>query len=90
MGENYNGSTPYSSKMPDMSQNPALAGKTVFSHGMNVVYDERGYAVTAWNPDHENFRGTTKSLCAQPIEDALAGKPWVEPSHDGLREWDNG
>lgn len=80
----------YSQKMPDMSQNPALAGKTVYSCGMNVTYDENGYAVKTVNPHHPNYKGTTMSICAQPIEDALAGKEWVEPSHEGLTEWGDG
>ena len=72
-----------------MRRNKALAGKTVYSHGMNVTYDENGYALKARNPDHPNFKGTTMSIHAQPIEDALAGKPWKEPSHDGLVEWED-
>lgn len=80
--------TQYSKKMPDLSRNEKLAGKTVYSRGFNVHYDEDGYAVWAENPNHVKFAGTTKSIHAQPIEDALAGKPWVEPSHDGLKEWD--
>ena len=80
----------YSQKMPDMSQNSALAGKTVYTCGMNVTYDENGYAVKTVNPHHPNYKGTTMSICAQPIEDALAGKKWVEPSHEGLAEWGDG
>lgn len=37
----------YSSKMPDMSRNTALAGQTVRSNGMNVSYDSNGYATKA-------------------------------------------
>ena len=84
-----NVSVPYSSKMPDMSRNKALAGKTVYSRGMNVTYDDQGYAVKAINPDPPNFKGTTKSIHAQPIEDALAGKPWTPPDTSGLRDWDD-
>jgi len=80
----------YSEKMPDMSQNPALAGKTVYSCGLNVTYDKDGYAVRTVNPNHPNYAGTTMSIKAQPIEDALAGKEWVEPSHEGLTEWGDG
>ena len=79
----------YSRRMPDMSRNTALAGKTVYTCGMNVTYDEDGYAVRAQNPHHPHFKGTTKSLPAQPIEEALAGKPWEEPSHEGLTEWED-
>ena len=79
----------YSRKKPDMSRKMALAGKTVYSRGMNVTYDSNGYAVTSENPHHPHFRGTTRSIPAQPIEDALAGKPWEEPSHEGLIEWED-
>lgn len=76
-------------KGPDMSRNEALAGKTVYSGGRNVTYDERGYAVKSVNPDWEGYKGTTMSVHAQPIEDALAGKPW-EPDLTGLVDWNNG
>ena len=79
----------YSKKNVDMSRNEALAGKTVYTRDMNVIYDERGYAVKAYNPHHPHFAGTTRSIPAQPIEDALAGKPWEEPSHEGLIEWED-
>ena len=79
----------YSRKMPDMSRNTALAGKTVYTRGMNVTYDELGYAVRAINPHHPSYAGTTMSIPAQPIEDALAGRPWEEPSHEGLTEWED-
>lgn len=80
----------YSSKMPDMSRNTALAGKTVYSNGMNVVYDDGGYAVRSWNPHHKNYVGTTMSVPAQPIEDALAGKEWAPPDMSDLRDWNGG
>lgn len=76
--------------MPDMGRNEALAGKTVYAGGMNITYDGSGYAVKAYNPHHPNYAGTSKSLAAQPIEDALAGKPWEEPSREGLTEWGDG
>ena len=41
--------TAYSSKTPDMSRRTDLAGKTVSSNGMNVTYDENGYATSATN-----------------------------------------
>ena len=75
--------------MPDMSRNMALAGKTVYSGGMNVTYNELGYAVKAVNPDHKNYAGTTMSVHAQPIEDALAGKLWT-PDYTGLVDWNDG
>ena len=82
--------TRYSRKQPDMSRNPALAGKTVYTRGMNVTYDENGYAVNAVNPDHKLYKGTTMSVHAQPKEDALAGKPWTWPDTSGLRGWNHG
>ena len=77
-------------KGPDMSRNEALAGKTVYSNGMNVTYDEKGYAVKAINPDYHGYAGTTMSVHAQPIEDALAGKEWTPPDTTGLRDWNEG
>ena len=80
----------YSRKAPDRSRNKTLAGKTVYSRGMNVVYDENGYPTKSWNPHHPNYVGTTKSLVAQPIEDALAGKEWIPPDAGELRDWNGG
>lgn len=65
--------TTYSIKMPDMSRNMALAGKTVSSRGMNVTYDENGYAVKAANYTHQLYEGTRKSICAPSKEAVLAG-----------------
>lgn len=79
----------YSTKMPDMSRNEALAGKTVYTCGMNVHYDHLGYAVWSENPNHKNYAGTTMSVKAQPIEDAIAGKPWAE-DWTGLVDWNGG
>lgn len=79
----------YSQKMPDMSRNQKLAGKTVYDCGMNVHYDQDGYAVWSKNPHHENFKGTTMSVTAQPKADALAGKPWTE-DWTGLVYWNFG
>lgn len=81
--------TKYSTKMPDMSQNTKLAGKTVYTNGMNVHYDQLGYAVWSENPNHPNYKGTTKSVHAQPIEDALAGKKFEE-DWSGLVDWNFG
>ena len=78
----------YTQKGPDLSRIEALANKTVYDHGMNVTRGEDGYITEAINPNHEKHKGTTKSIKAQPIEDALKGLPWEEPSHDGLIEWD--
>lgn len=80
----------YSRKQPDRSRNEALAGKTVYSRGMNVTYDERGFVSKMYNPDHENYKDTTMSVHAQPIEDALAGKPWTPPDLTGLVDWNGG
>lgn len=79
-----------SRKGPDMRRNEVLAGRTVYSHGMNVTYDERGYAVKSVNPDAPNYRGTTMSVRAQPIEDALSGRPWTEPDLTDLVDWNGG
>lgn len=70
-------------KGPDMSRRVELAGKTVYSHGRNIYYDEKGYAVMSWDPSKPQFRGTTRSVIQQPIEDALAGKPW-NPDYSDL------
>ena len=59
--------------MPDMSRNMALAGKTVSTRGMNVTYNELGYAVKAVNYNHRFFAETSKSICAPSKEAALAG-----------------
>ena len=80
----------YSEKMPDMGVNEALAGKTVYDHGMNVVRDEQGRHVTSWNPNHEIYAGTTRSVRAQPIAEALEGKAWEKPSVVGLVDWNGG
>lgn len=63
----------YSIKPPDMSRNLALAGKTVSTRGMNVTYDEKGYAVKAVNYNHRFFAETSKSICAPSKEAVLAG-----------------
>jgi hypothetical protein len=58
---------------PDTSWNKALAGKTVSSKGMNVVYDENGYAVKVINCQHANFQGTTNAVLAPSIDAVLSG-----------------
>lgn len=62
----------YPTKMPDMYRNPKLAGKTVFSLGWNVTYDDEGYAVSMVKADFINGDGVNVSPKAKPIEDALA------------------
>ena len=76
--------------MADMKQNEALANKTVYSKdGLNVHYDFLGYAVWAENPNSDNYKNTTKSVHAQPIDEALAGKEWKE-NWTGLVDWNFG
>lgn len=84
------GGTTYSSKMPDLSRDERLAGQTVYTNGMNVTYNDQGYAVSAVNPNHPNFAHTTMSVHAQAKEDALAGKPWEAPDTSGLLDWNDG
>lgn len=62
----------YSVKKPDMSRNVALAGQTVSSRGMNVTYDENGYAVKATNYGHKFFDQTSKGIRAPSKEAVLA------------------
>lgn len=57
---------------PDMSRNLALAGKTVSSKGVNVTYDEDGYAVCLTNYKHKSFVGTMKGIKAPSIDAVLA------------------
>ena len=59
-------------KPPDMSRNMALAGKTVSSRGMNITYDELGYAVKAVNYGSKVFEGTVRSVRAPSKEAVLA------------------
>ena len=59
-------------KTPDMSRNMALAGKTVYSCGFNVTYDNDGYAVQAIKADYINGDGVNVSPKAKPIEEVLA------------------
>ena len=81
--------TKYSTKQPDMSRNTALAGKTVYSNGMNVTYDSQGYATTATNPNHSSYAGTTRSVHAQDKDAALRGESWT-PDYTGLVNWGDG
>ncbi len=82
--------TQYSGRMPDMSRDERLAGQTVYTNGMNVTYNDQGYAVSAINPHHSRYDGTTRSVTAQPKEDALAGKPWEAPDTSALVDWGDG
>jgi len=59
-------------KMPDLSRNPKLAGKTVYSLGWNVTYDADGYATSATKADYVNDDGVNVSPKARPIEEVLA------------------
>ena len=60
-------------KGPDMSRNIKLAGKVVYSRGMNVYYDEDGYAVKAIKVDYVNDDGVRPAgEKARPIEEVLA------------------
>lgn len=81
--------TKYSTSQPDMSRNTALAGKTVYTNGMNVTYDSNGYATSAYNPDSRNYAGTTKSVHAQSKDAALNGETW-SPDYSGLVDWGDG
>lgn len=72
-----------------MSRNEALAGKTVYTNGMNVTYNDKGYAASAYNPDHSLYTGTTKSVKAQDKDSALRGESWT-PDYTGLIDWNNG
>lgn len=60
--------------LPNMSRNIALAGKTVSAKGMNVRYDELGYAVQATNFRHKVFAGTANSIRAPSIDAVLGGE----------------
>lgn len=60
--------------LPDMTRNKALAGKTVSSKGMNVTYDEDGYAIKATNFRHKVFAGTQQGVRAPSIEAVLGGE----------------
>ncbi|MBO4913976.1 MAG: hypothetical protein J5449_02115 [Oscillospiraceae bacterium] len=57
---------------PDMSRNVALAGKTVSSKGVNVTYDEYGYAVCITNYKHSSFEGTMNGIRAPSIDAVLS------------------
>ena len=49
----------------DMSRRKDLAGQTVSQGGMNVTYDENGYAVKASNYNHDLYTGTDKGVKAK-------------------------
>ncbi|MBE7003769.1 MAG: hypothetical protein E7425_05730 [Ruminococcaceae bacterium] len=62
----------YGVSMPDMSRNMALAGKTVSSGGMNVTYNDKGYAVQSVNYKHPVFKGSENAVRAPSIDAVLA------------------
>ena len=78
-----------SEKFNPMAQHTELAGKTIYFEGMNVHYLPNGYHESSSNPDWKEYEGTTKSIHAQPLEDALAGKPFEE-NWEGYVDWNWG
>lgn len=58
-------------QMSDMNRNKTLAGKTVSSNGLNITYDENGYAKWAVNYKHAFLQGTQKSVRAQSVDAVL-------------------
>lgn len=54
----------------DLSRDPSLAEKTVSKDGMNITYDDQGYARRATNYNHELFSGTDRSVAA-PSSDTV-------------------
>jgi len=66
--------TVYSVKMPDMSRNVALAGQTVSSRGMNITYDENGYAVKAVHYGSKFLEQTEKSVRAASADAVLGSE----------------
>lgn len=57
-------------KLPDMSRNMALAGKTVSSKGRNITYNEDGYVIKSVNCDNKRIAGTAQGVFA-PNRDAV-------------------
>lgn len=82
------GGTQYSIKMPDMSRNELLAGQTVFRNGMNVTYDDRGYAVSATNPGHSLYKDTERAFLAPSYEAVVAGLTGADRSQYGGSDYD--
>lgn len=52
----------------DYSRRPDLAGKVLSQNGVNVWYDEDGYARKGLNADSKVFKGTDKSVYAPSID----------------------
>ena len=80
--------TPYSSKMPDMSQRTDLAGMTVYRNGMNVTYDANGYAVSAVNPNHSLYAGTERAYYAPSYDAVMASRGGTDRSQYGGSDYD--
>lgn len=76
-------------KFEPLARHEELAGKTVYFEGMNVHYLPNGYHHDSYNPDWKEYMGTTRSIHAQPVEDALAGKEWIE-NWTGYVDWNWG
>lgn len=54
----------------DLSRDASLAGKTVSKGGMNITYDDQGFAKRASNYNHKLFSGTDRSVAA-PSSDTV-------------------
>lgn len=78
-----------SEKFEPLARHEELAGKTIYFQGMNVHYLPNGYHESSYNPDWKEYEGTTMSIHAQPLEDALAGKEWKE-DWTGYSYWNFG
>lgn len=52
----------------DYSRRPELAGQVLSQNGVNVWYDENGYATKGLNADGKHFNGTDKSVYAPSID----------------------
>lgn len=76
-------------KFEPMARHEELAGKTIYYAGMNVHYRPDGYHAWSENPDWKEYEGTTKSIHAQPLADALDGKPFEE-NWEGYIDWNGG
>lgn len=52
----------------DYSRKKDLAGQTVSVGGVNITYDEDGYATSGINTNHENFQGTDMGVKAKSVD----------------------
>ena len=59
-------------KLPDMSRNMALAGKTVSAMGRNITYNADGYVIKSVNCESKCFEGSAKAIFAPNREAVLA------------------